>query len=98
MNQVRVVESGFLSTYTIILRADFAGRFQDEAYEQDGQGSPRSFDGTAAKSSVSSATSALTVGAISRNSLKSIRAKAVKAVFSALEGRSDTRVLEEIYV
>lgn len=87
-NQERVIDGGLLAAYTTILRADFSFRFVDS----DGS----SASSRASTCSGSSAWRNSGIGELSRVSVKRIRSKAVKTVLSTLEGRSDSRVLEEI--
>ena len=63
--------TGLVTAYRVLLRADFSVRHQS-----GGAGG---------------------AGSVSFDTVKCLRAKAVKAVVSCLEGRTDTRVHDEIY-
>ena len=96
-NQRRIVEAGLLTTYSTILIADFStgvtrptlgGDGASVASEQSKQsGNPSSF-GTGLSADLS--------GVMNLDSAKMICAKALKAVTSALEGRKDSDLLDEV--
>jgi len=104
-NQKSVTESGLLETYNTLLKADFSARYepinQSSAYA-DTAGSGSIAPSNYTENEVSGLTLQMqgrggAIGVLRSDLVKNIRAKALKAVMSALESRTEAYVLDEFY-